>query len=137
MDDGFIWKAPALFSPDWTGTAQLAQQPSADLARLAGLDSDEWLIVGFDIHDNEDGHDLRVIAVHRDLMPEAAAVLPKIAEEHGGEIPATAFLVHDVEPYDVLRTLTRRFELQMRARGSRDLPIRITAVVEGPEQPHV
>ena len=44
---------------------------------------------------------------------------------------------HDVEPYDVLRTLTRRFELQMRARGSRDLPIRITAEVEGPEQPHV
>jgi len=137
MDDGFIWRTPALFTPDWTGTAQLTQQRSVDLARLAGLDSEEWLIVGFDIRDSEDGHDLRVVAVHRDLMPEAADVLPRIAEEHGGEVPATAFLVHDVEPFEVLRTLTRRFELQMRVRGSRDIPIRITAEVEGPEQPLV
>ena len=135
--DGFIWRVPEFSSPDWTGTAHLAQQRSTDLAQLAGLDSDEWLIVGFDIRGGEEGHDLRVVAVHRDLLPEAADVLPKIAEEHGGEIPATEFLVHDVEPYELLQTITRRFELQMRARGTRDLPIRITAQVEGPEQPLV
>lgn len=137
MDDGFIWKAPHFPSPDWAGTAHLDQDRSFDLAQLAGLDGEEWLVVGFDIRGGERGHDLRVVAVHRDLMPEAADVLPRIAAENGGEIPATEFVVHDVEPYDVLQRISRRFELQMRARGSRDLPIRITAQLEGPEQPLV
>jgi hypothetical protein len=137
MDGGFIWRVPQFSAPDWTGVAHLAQQRTADLAQLAGLDSEEWLVVGFDIRSGDQGHDLRVVAVHRDLLPEAADVLPKIAEEHGGEIPATEFLVHDVEPYELLQTISRSFELQMRARGTRDLPIRITAQVEGPEQPLV
>ena len=73
----------------------------------------------------------------RDLLPEAADVFTGLAAEHGGQIPATEFLVHDVEPYDVLQAITNRFELRMRARGTRDLPIRIVTQSEGPEQPLV
>jgi len=137
MDDGFIWRAAEVTSPDWIGTAQLNQRRSADLAQLAGLDSEKWLVVGFDIRSGEHGHDLRVVAMHRDLMPEAADVFPNIAAEHGGHIPATEFVVHDVEPYEVLQAITHKFELRMRARGTRDLPIRIVAQLEGPEQPLV
>ncbi len=75
--------------------------------------------------------------MRRDALPEAADVLPRIADENGGEIPVTEFLVHDVDPYEVLQTLSSRFELRMRARGTKDLPIRVTARVEGPEQPLV
>ena len=137
MDDGFIWRSAEVTFPDWIGTAQLSQRRSADLAELAGLDSEKWLIVGFDISSGHHGHDLRVVAVERDLLPEAADVYPGLAAEHGGQIPATEFLVHDVEPYDVLQAITNRFELRMRARGTRDLPIRIVTQSEGPEQPLV
>lgn len=137
MGDGLIWRPAEVASADWSGTAQLMQRRSADLAQLAGLDSEKWLIVGFDIRDGDHGHELRVVAVDRDLVPEAADVYPKIAAEHGGQIPATEFLVHDVEPYEVLQAITQRFELRLRARGTRDLPIRIIAQSEGPEQPLV
>ncbi|MGC5221461.1 hypothetical protein ACPW96_02555 [Micromonospora sp. DT81.3] len=137
MGDGFIWRAADVASADWSGTAQLDQRRSADFAQLAGLDSEKWLIVGFDIRDGDHGHELRVVAVDRDLIPEAADVFPKIAAEHGGQIPATEFLVHDVEPYEVLQAITRRFELRLRARGTKDLPIRIIGQSEGPEQPFV
>ena len=137
MDDGTLWRAAEVGSADWIGSAQLGQRRSADMAELAGLDSEKWLIIGFEISGGDHGHDLRVIAVHRDLIPEAADVLPNIAAEHGGEIPATEFLVRDVAPYDVLQAISHRFELRMRARGARDLPIRITARMDGPEQPLV
>ncbi len=137
MDDGFVWRAAEVTFSDWNGTAQLNQWRSADLAELAGLDSEKWLIVGFEIGGGERGHHLRVVALHRDLIPEAADVFPKIAGENGGVIPATEFTVHDVEPYDVLQALSHNFQLRMRARGTRDLPIWIESQVEGPEQPLV
>ena len=137
MDDGFIWRPAEVTFPDWIGTAQLSQRRSADLAELAGLDTEKWLIVGFDISSGQHGHDLRVVAVHRDLLPEAADVFSTISAEHGGQIPATEFLVHDVEPYEVLQAITNKFAMRMRARGTRDLPIRITSQSEGPEQPLV
>ena len=137
MTEGFIWRAAEGRSYGWNGTAQLDHRRSADLAQLAGLDSEKWLVVAFDIGGGENGHDLRVVAVDRDLIPEAADELPGVAAEHGGEIPATEFLVHDVEPYDVLQRIARTFELRMRARGTRDLPIRIVSQVHGPEQPLV
>jgi hypothetical protein len=137
MADEFIWRAAEVSFPDWTGTAQLDQRRSADMAELAGLDSEKWLIVGFDIRAGEHGHDLRVVAMDRDLIPEAADVFPIIAAEHGGEIPATEFLVHDVEPYELLQSISHGFQLRMRVRGTRDLPIRIISQSHGPEQPLV
>lgn len=55
-------------------------------------------------------------------------MLPAIAAANGGEIPATQFLIHDVEPYRVLQAVTHMFELRLRVRGARDLPIRIMAL---------
>jgi len=137
MNDTSAWRSAQVSFPDWTGTAQLHQRRSADLAELAGLDREKWLIVGFEIGGGENSHDLRVVAMRRDLIPEAADVFPKIAAENGGGIPATEFVVHDVDAYEVLRALSHTFELRMRARGTRDLPIRIEARSEGPEQPLV
>ena len=79
MNGGFIWRASEGTSSDWNGTAQLDHRRSADLARLAGLDSEKWMVVAFDIGGGENGHDLRVVAVDRDLIPEAADELRGIA----------------------------------------------------------
>jgi hypothetical protein len=137
MNDASLWRSAEVSSPDWTGTAQLRQRRSADVVELAGLDREKWLIVGFEISGGDRGHDLRVVAMARDLIPEAADVFPKIAAENEGALPVTEFVVHDVDAYEVLRTLSHSFELRMRARGTEDLPIRIEARSEGPEQPLV
>ena len=137
MDEAFTRSGAGLTSPDWTGIARLDQRRSADLAQLAGLDGDEWLVVAFDIGGGGQGHELRVAAVRRDALPEAADVLPGIAAENDGEIPVTEFLVHDVDPYEVLQTISSSFELRMRARGAKDLPLRVVDRREGPEQPLV
>ncbi|MDP9459512.1 MAG: hypothetical protein M3Q22_04395 [Actinomycetota bacterium] len=104
------------------------------LNEIVGLHRDEWLIIGLDIGGGETSHDLRVVAVHRDAVPEGGDVLPRIAENNGGEIPATEFLVHDVDPYKVLRAITHMFELRLKLSGCRDLPIRIMSRSDVPEQ---
>ncbi|MEV0287961.1 hypothetical protein AB0H36_27925 [Kribbella sp. NPDC050820] len=43
-------------------------------------------------------------------------------------------MIHDVDPYDVLRRITHYFELRLRHRGTDDLPIRIVALADVPEQ---
>lgn len=134
MDD-YIWRPAEVTYPDWNGNAQLDQRRTAGgLEEVVGLDRDEWLIVGFDIGGGEHAHHLRVVAVHRDLVPDGGDVFPRIAEANGGEIPATEFLIHNVDPYEVLRRITHVFELRMRARGSRDIPIRITSLGDLPAQ---
>lgn len=136
MTEGFIWRAAEVTYADWSGNAQLDQRMTADgLEQYVGLDPDEWMIVGFDIGGGEHGHELRVIAVPHDVIPDGGDVYPKIAAANAGEIPATEFLVHDVDPYELLQKFTHVFELRMRAQGARDLPIRIMARADLPEQP--
>lgn len=132
----FIWEAARVTYPDWNGNAQLDQRmTAAGLEELVGLDPDEWMIAGFDIGGGESGQFLRVVAVSRDVIPDGGDVYPRIAEANGGEIPATEFLIHDVDPYEILRKITHVFELRMRARGTRDIPIRVVAQGDVPPQP--
>lgn len=131
----YIWRSAEVTFPDWSGTAQLDQRMTAEgLAGLVGLDRDEWMPIGFDIGGGERHHSLRIVAVARKDFAEGGDVLPKIAAANGGEIPVTEFLIHDVDPYEVLRKLSHVFELKMRVRGARDIPIRVTALGDVPEQ---
>lgn len=126
--DGFHWRGAEVTYPDWVGTAQLDQRiTAAALEELVGLDRDEWHIIGFDIGGGETAHELRVVAVHASDIPEGGDVFPRIAAAHDGEILATEFLVHGVDPYAALKAITHMFELRMRVSGTRDLPIRIVA----------
>ncbi|GGH44907.1 hypothetical protein [Microbacterium album] len=135
MSEGFVWRDAEVTYPDWKGTAQLDQKMTGrSPERTVGLNPDEWRIIGFDIGGGETGHELHVVAVHREHIPEGGDVYPRVAEANGGEIPATEFLVHDVDPYEFLRAITHMFELRMRVRGTRDLPIRITRQSDLPPQ---
>jgi len=127
MTDGFLWRDAEVTYPDWSGIAQLDERKtSKQIEEVVGLDGDEWMVIGLDIGGGEHDHELRVVAVHRNLVPGGGDVLPKIA--------ATEFLVHDVDPYEVLHAITHMFEMRLRTRGSRDLPIRITSQSDLPEQ---
>ncbi|MEW1955138.1 hypothetical protein [Terrabacter sp. NPDC080008] len=121
----YIWGDAAVTYPDWKGTAQLDQRMTGkQLEEIIGLD-DGWLVVGLDMGGGETRHDLRVLAVRPDQVPEGGGVLPVIAAQNGGEIPVTEFLVHNVDPYAVLRAITHMFELRLRISSTERLPIRI------------
>lgn len=133
--DEYLWDDATVTYPDWTGTAQLDRRITApSIGSVVGLDPGEWLVIGFEIGGGEHAHRLKVVAVRRSDVPEGGDILPSIAEANGGEIPATEFLVHDVDPYAVLKAITHQFKLRMRARGTGDLPIRIVALGDVPEQ---
>ena len=135
MADGFLWGEARVTDPDWTGTAQLdVRMTGRSINEVVGL-SKEWLVIGLDLGGGEHKHDLHVVAVHRDTFGEGGDVLPQIAAANGGEIPATDFLIHDVDPYEVLQAITHVFEMRLRVSGSRDLPIRIMSQADVPEQP--
>lgn len=126
MDANFIWRDAEVTYPDWKGTTQLDQRMTSEgIEELVGLDREAWMVVGFAIGGGESGQDLRVVAVSRDDVPEGGDVLPRIAEENGGEIPVTEFLVHGVDPYAVLRAVTHVFELRMRLNRSVGIPMRV------------
>jgi hypothetical protein len=136
MTDGFIWEEASVSYPDWSGRAQLDQRKTAaGLLEVVGLDPKRWMVVGLDIGGSELGYDLKVVAVDRKDVPPGGDVFPKIAAANDGEIPATEFAIHNMDPYDVLRAITHVFELRLRTRGSRDIPIRIVAQSDVPEQP--
>lgn len=135
MEADFIWRDAEVTYPDWNGTAQLDQRRTGDLFEdIIGLDPDEWMIVGIDIGGGETRHELRVVAVNRADIPEGGDVHPRIAAANGGEIPVTEFLVHNVDPYEVLRKITHMFELRLRTRGTRDFPLRVVRLADVPEQ---
>ncbi|MCE7483083.1 hypothetical protein AB0301_08745 [Microbacterium profundi] len=134
----YIWGDARVTYPDWSGTAQLDGRMTAPpLADVIGLDSEAWMIVGFDIGggEREQGkHDLQVYAVDRNLIRAESDVIKQVAADHGGEIPVTQFLVHDVDPYEILAANTHQFSLHMRTRGTRDWPIRVVALGDVPDQ---
>ena len=95
------------------------------LDELVGIDHEAWMIVGLDIGGGQSRHELRVLAVHRDLVPEGGGVLPKIAEANGGEIPVTEFLIHDVDPYRIILQMTHVFDFRLRRTSAVGYPVRV------------
>ncbi len=135
VTEGFLWSDAEVTHPDGSGNAQLDQRmTSAGLEEVVGLDPDEWFAIGLDIGGGEHAHQLRVVAVHQGLMPEGGDVLPKIAAANGGEIPATEFLIHDVDPYAVLKAITHMFAMHLTLHRAGEWPIRIMSQSDVPEQ---
>ena len=130
----YEWGQATVTYPDWNGTAQLDQRlTSAGIEEVVGLDRNRWRVVGIDIGGGEHEHEIHVVAVDRSIFPEGSDVFPRIAEAHGGVIPVTDFLVHDADPYEVLKAITHVFELRLRLGGTRDIPIQVTALADAPE----
>lgn len=135
MTQPTYWRDAEVTYPDWVGTAQLDQRlTAAGIEEVVGLNRDEWMVIGLELGGGEGSHDLHVIAVHRSVIPDGGGVLPRIAAANGGVIPATDFLVHDVDPYLVLKAITHMFELRLRLSGSVGIPIRVDALADVPER---
>ena len=133
MEDGYTWGDASVTYPDWVGTAQLDQRMAETIEQkfpqLAG-----WSVIGIDIGGGEHPHSLNLIAVPHDVLPDGGNVFARYAESNDGQIHATNFLVHDVDPYEFLRTITHMFELRLRIRSTENVLIRIRANADIPEQ---
>ena len=126
MDDEEIWGNASVSFPDWSGTAQLDERmttPWEGLAQTVGLDRDQWQVIGFDIGGGESDYTLRVVATPRDVWQKADA-----------EVEATEFLVHDVDPLEILKQMTHVFELRMRVGGLGNRPVRIRSRSDLPSE---
>ena len=130
MDDGELWGEASVSFPDWKGTAQLDERitiPWEGLARTLGLDHEHWQVVGFSIGGGENGYDLKLYATPADVWK-------KVAPDDDAEIEVTEFLVHDVDPLDILQRMTHVFELTMRSRGLGNRRVRIKALSDLPTE---
>lgn len=129
------WGDAAVGRDKWRGTVQLDDRATRPTINdVVGLPANKWMIIGIDISGKEHGDRLQVIAVPGSRVPDGSDVLPRIADANGGEIHATKFLIHDVNPYDVLRAITHDLSFRLRLRGTRNIPIRITELGDAPEQ---
>lgn len=119
------WNDDITTYQSFIGTAQLDQKITGDISlrSIAGLDQDRWQIVGFEIGGGENYHGLDVIAVERGFLPE------------DGPVEVTHFRIHDVDPYEALRSITHSFGLRMRIARLQGREITITALGDSPEQP--
>lgn len=135
---GYIWGDAEVSYPDWKGTAQLDERITVPtIHEILGDRLKDWFVIGIDIGGGELDHDIKLIAVPKDALPDGGDVLPRYAEQCGGEIHATSFVMHDMDPYQFLKAIAHMFELRMRVSGCRDLPIRIVSMGDVPEQPRV
>ncbi|PPF36351.1 hypothetical protein [Rathayibacter sp. AY1A3] len=132
---GELWGDARVGFPDWSGTAQLDQRRTGERARLEdviGLDHEEWMILGIELGGGEvehGRHDLHVVAVRRSDLPAT-----KVDFDYNEEIPVTDFLVHNVDPYGILRAITHSFELRFRHRGWGEHPLRVVSLSDVPKQ---
>ncbi len=130
----YIWGDAEVTYDDWHGTAQLDQRMGVSLNELVGIDEESWYIVGIRLGGGEHSHDLHVVAVDRNIVPEGGDVLPKIAAANGGEIPVTDFLIHNVDPYQILKAIAHSLDIKLRLARSVDFPIRVQALSDSPLQ---
>jgi hypothetical protein len=110
----------------WHGVARLEQR-STDLSleESVGLSPDSWKIVGMDLGGGECDHGLRVMAVRRNDIMQGDSALGQLAESSGGAIPVTEFLLHGINPYDFLVSVTQIFGLHLRIDELANLPLRV------------
>lgn len=140
MTDGQLWDEASVTYPDMKGTAQLdVSMTRARIEQLVGLDDDKWQVIGLDIGGGETDHGLRVIAVPTENMPDGGDVLRKFSAASGGEVQATEFLIHDADPYEILRAISHVFELRLRLARLTDEGIHVRIVAHGdvPEHDHL
>lgn len=131
--DPYEWADASVTYPDWVGTAQLDQRATAPgVAAAVGLDPERWLVVGIDIGGGEHAHHLHVVAVDQTELRSGEG-LSELAAANGGQLPVTDFLIHDADPYAVLKAITHMFQLRLRVRGLAAVPIQVVALADGPD----
>ena len=117
----------------WRGVARLElRRTELSLEESVGLTPADWKIVGMDLGGGECDHGLRVMAVHRSDIPAGDSALDQLVDINGGSIPVTEFLIHDVNPYDFLLSITKIFGLHLRINQFATLPLRVVMHADSP-----
>lgn len=117
---------------DWIGTATFDHSNSTeDIQTFVGLEHEKWLIVGIEVSQaGDDLNELRVMAVPRD-----GRHLQQMIEDSGkNPLEVTEFLVHDVDPMDLLRRIAHAFNMRLRLREVVGTGIRVSKKGDIPEQ---
>lgn len=131
----YVWREAEVSYPDFKGTAQLDKKMTGTSGfAVAGIDPDRWLVIGLDIGGGEDDHELRVVAIDQGIVPEGQGDVLNYLNEKHGHIPVTEILLHDVDPYEVLKSITHSFELRLRSRNAVGKTIKVTALGDIPQQ---
>ncbi|RJN32906.1 hypothetical protein [Nesterenkonia natronophila] len=133
MEEPYVWRQEAQVTyPDWKGTAQLDQRKTTDtLEEVVGLDPDKWIIVGFDIggFERPESRKMHVVAATREHFSEVREL------DDALELQVTDFLIHNVDPFEILQKITHVFEMRMRIRHLPAERIRVVNLKDVPEQP--
>lgn len=128
-----VWRDAEVTYPDYKGNAQLDFKKSTRLADF-GIDEDKWLLIGFDLGGGEHSQEARVVLLDSALLAEENVNNVGELAEKLGYVPATEFLLHDVDPYELLKSISHMFEMRLRLRALEGHEIRITELSDIPEQ---
>lgn len=131
----YVWRDAEVSFPDFKGTAQLDKKLTGKSGfALAGVDPDKWHVVGLDIGGGEGAHSAHVIAIDMDSVPDDVDnIFDYLLEKHG-HVPVTDILLHDVDPYELLKSITHGFELRLRTRNLAGKTLMVTALGDIPKQ---
>lgn len=124
----FIWRDAEVTYPDWSGTAQLDERKTntETIDQRLGLSENEH-VVGLDIGGGENHQSLHVIVAQWEAIKA-------LKDGETDELEVTDYLVHDVDPFEFLRSITHMFELRMSIRIAQGKTIRVTKRSDIPEQ---
>ena len=134
----YTWGEASVTYPDSKGTVQLDQIATRKtLNEITGV-PDEWMIVGLDGGGGEVLDHAGKPRPHPHYM--SALVVPAdtnltAAIEENGYLPVTMLALHDVDPYDVIRTMTHVVEFRMHIRRLDDVELQVIDEGDVPEQP--
>ncbi|HWF70195.1 MAG TPA: hypothetical protein VG187_11625, partial [Mycobacterium sp.] len=87
---------------------------------LTGIDSEEWLIVGFSFGGGESGmYEPHVIAVRKSELGEGH--ISDVTDVRAAEIQ-----IHGVDPFELLRQMTHSLDIRFRIGSTKNATITIT-----------
>ncbi|WP_396909545.1 hypothetical protein [Mycolicibacterium sp.] len=126
--DPYEWGDASVTYPDWGGTAVLEGKMtgSEDIYDFTGIDRDEWQIVGLDLGGGGNLMDTHIIAVRK-----------SDDDTHLSErshVEAADIRVHGLDPFELLRKLTKQLDIRMRVRAVKNATIMVTELLDEPPQ---
>ncbi|BBX87863.1 hypothetical protein MAUB_57360 [Mycolicibacterium aubagnense] len=129
--DPYEWKREASVTyPDWVGDVALEKTMAGNTAiyDLAGLDAEEWQIIGLDLGATRSGASHpHVIAVRKSTLGGK-----HIAELDS--IEAVDIQLHNVDPWDLLLAIANMLDIRLRLRAVENATIAITELLDSPPQ---
>lgn len=123
--DAFEWGPAEVAYPDWKGTAQIDEKLTGEesIYTIAGIDQDEWTIIGLDFGGGESGFH----------SPEIV-VVPRGTDLDSGRIEGRLIRLHEVETFDLLSRIIHLLSMKFRTRRVESAQIVITSVGDIPTQ---